>query len=1008
MAGIVGIAPAVAASTAASTGAAVASFLANIALQIAIGQVAQSLLVRKGRDDGATDDLLGLPVNNTDPGAPRIWAIGQRVRVPMQVMWQSPKVTETSPRVKGKATGITSRHTAFDCAFLLNDRFTSRLSQMIVNDGLLTWDTLNLISLRTHAMTATESAGQITLTMDSTADPDFALVFEAGDMVELAGFVVLSGPNPNGRYWEVISTTGHTSTPATLVIEPRAGQTTTSLNVTAGTAFDPASVTRIDDALVIGSADISSITYANSAITIVFAGSMHHDPSDVFRPGDSVLLHNITNGPTSAMGVFAVNATQMTLGFVSVFGALSYGGTSTDYATVEFATQPHLATAYLSSSFIPADHFYQGTETQTEDADIVAEEGSGNVSGFRGQAYQVLTEFDATNFGGVMPPMTEAVIDPDDSMTWAQAFQAVCERHGLSPSRLDTEGVNSEPFLGYYLRGPTQGARALQQLLLLKQVATQDRNGTVAFFAIDNADTVAINNGALFSDFAATVGDKPGTKLQWGEINDRDLPTRVGVRFQDPDSGYGENYIEFGLRHPSARGEENRSELDMKNVVLTKKDARNFAATVARRARINARPVAFTLPASYLHVLENDLLTFTDDEGDTHLVRVTRRDVGANLLVRIEAVVERANVQVDGSPVQSGAGSAVQIIYTAAELSGVVFDSPPVQDAWGLSPGVHAAVCAKPGSTWAGATLYMSQDGGANWQFVDTVQQEHAVGVLDTALASASPSETLGTTAITWDTTNTVDLELDSTGPLALSTLTDQDVLDGWNWFAILNGASQVVEVFGAVTVTQNTATNYTLSRLLRGVRGTWQGCAASHAAGLRVVGLPFFFPLSGKFVSLPGATANQQLAFKFVPPGKDLATVGSLGLTTTRRNASPFALRDITKSIGASPFDVTFTAAHWTRTNIDVGAVGPYPLDEPFEAYRFTLHHASGNGQAMYVRTKSAQGSGANTLRDPSVTFTAAEQTAAGYTPSASTTFYIDVQQVGQFGVSPSTYQVL
>jgi len=146
----------------------------------------------------------------------------------------------------------------------------------------------------------------------------------------------------------------------------------------------------------------------------------------------------------------------------------------------------------------------------------------------------------------------------------------------------------------------------------------------------------------------------------------------------------------------------------------------------------------------------------------------------------------------------------------------------------------------------------------------------------------------------------------------------------------------------------------------------------------------------------------------KIVPAGRSLEQVEAVGITAEWRNARPLPVRSVTKAIGGSPFDVRFTvAAHWCRQVLPLGTQPPHPMDEQFEAYRFTLWDVTGT-QIRHVRDITAEGTGSPTLRDKWVTFTAAEQTAAGYTPSGAETFHIDVQQIGTFGLSPSIKQEL
>jgi hypothetical protein len=600
--------------------------------------------------------------------------------------------------------------------------------------------------------------------------------------------------------------------------------------------------------------------------------------------------------------------------------------------------------------------------------------------------------------------MLEALIAPDPlGYTWRDACREVCEWHGLARGQVDAEGVTPDPFHGYYTRGPVSGVQALQPLLMLGQIATQERYTRLAFFDIDNADSVQIQAGSSFTDFGAAVGDSQGKPLvHWRELSDDDYPTSVAVHFQDPSSGYGPQVEHFGRRYPSASPRQNVQELRFDGVVLTRKKARNAAATIMRRARINGRMAAFDLPASYCHVLENDLLTWTDqDTGHDLTIRVTKREIGTNFIVRVEGVIERTDIAVSGSPAQGHTGVIQSPLTGAATVTGLAIDAPPVIDSYGVTPGVHLVACGTPGGTWAGCTVYLSENAGADWRVLAQLHAQHGIGVSTTALASATASEAHGTSALTWDAVSTVTVEFDNVGQAPLVTVSEAEVVAGTNWFAVLDDDHQVEEVFGARDVTQNSATNYTLDYLLRGLRGTFSGCASSHAAGSRIVYLGASYGLSGKFAAIAGLSTPRALQFKFVPPGSSLGAVDAVELETTLRNVQPFPVRDITATIGASPYDARIDWTHWTRRNLVPGATGPYPLDEPTESYDLVILDPVNALPVRIVHIRPPAGS--NTVRDRYFDYTATMQTTDGYTPSGSTTFYVQLQQVGQYGRSPA-----
>lgn len=79
----------------------------------------------------------------------------------------------------------------------------------------------------------------------------------------------------------------------------------------------------------------------------------------------------------------------------------------------------------------------------------------------------------------------------------------------------------------------------------------------------------------------------------------------------------------------------------------------------------------------------------------------------------------------------------------------------------------------------------------------------------------------------------------------------------------------------------------------------------------------------------------------------------------------------------------------------------------QQWEVYRFTLYDPTG-ATVKNVKTLSSKLSGSSRLRDRWVEYTAAEQTAAGYTPDPLETFWIDVIQVGDYDNSTSNKQEL
>lgn len=959
-------------------------------------------LLGKGKSNAQPPRLLGVPVGSNEPGAPRTFAIGRRVRVPTHILWQSEKTRDTSFR-QSKGGAVNQRSVLISAAVAVNDRVTKEIERITGNDKLIIARNRNLIAATSSEMTATESGGLLTLEAGSVEDVDFTDRFAVGDYAQLRSFGIVSGASCNVGQFSVESVTSHgASDPSTMVLKPVAGQSISGCVANGGTAAAPARVERVDDALI----GLTAGTSNDFACT--------RDATEVFAVGDEVRIL----GGADALGVpldffnvkWRVGAVSNGPGGTGFIGLVYVSGTipspgnpitqqvsDNDRLRIEFFSRPLIASGLMPSAFNPDAHYYEGSDSQSSDSIVEADVGVGLTPAFRGVAYQVLQDLAVTQFGDSLPFDLSAVVSVDVGMTWQEAVKVVCERGGVTREFVDTLDVTPAPFEGYFTRGAIPGATALMPLLIAGQLTTQERDGIICFQDTDAADVVQIENGEQFSDLGAAVGSSPSqaSKFRWSQTAIEDLPTSIGIRHQDPDNAYADGYQHFGIRNPNAGDNENRQEFDLSNLVLTRKQARNLAGTVMRRTWVNSRTVDLELPCAYLHILEGDLLTFTDDEGNDYLVRVTQRDLGTNFLVRVQAVAEQLDLAVAGSPVQTAAGVAPVTLITPPPVDGFVLDLPPIQYEHQLSRGLYVAATAPEGSQWAGCAVFVSLDSGANWTQRGAVGPIGAVGTLTSAIVPGSPADTYGATTTTYHVTF-FGIQFDNSEGVASFASVGDLVEQGVNWFAIID-PDGTTEIIAIRDVIQTSSTEFIAVNLLRGLRGTWAASAVTHPVGARIIAVDSL----AAFLSFPATTtAPVNVSVRFVPPGKDLADVESVSVVPTWRSASPFDVRKIDKSIDGVSNDATFTVENWTRTPQPIGTLPPYPLDESVEAYRLTIYDPSGN---VIVRTKtlSAAGTGSPTLVDPSFLYTAAEQTADGYTPSGSTTFWVAVQQIGDFGDS-------
>mgnify|MGYP000266953101 FL=1 len=1003
-------------------------------------------LLGDGRQQGRPTPLVGLPTTTATSGTPRVWAFGRRVRVPLHVMFQADKVREDN--VGGRKGGVanTIKRVFADCALSVNDRPTFRLLQLAANGQLVWWTDRNLVSVTTDQMTSSVVSSRLVLEMNSNFETDFADVFEVGDSVKLVGFSsdpsgshVGTGTNAGLSYWNVYDVTPHGANSSTITLEPLSGQNMgTLVSVTAGSALFPGSVTRVDSEFVANSYTCAVEPSVTGANTNDFWLQLSEQQDAAIRrttnnqggwvpitltnfqydtgSGWTTLAANTGAeiarpvGPNVALRLWRVRQRGGTFPWSA--GDLVRPNTGSLGGLIRLASDP----GYLSGMFAasPSLSFYTGAagsdpqgataelRGQVEDDIIARHKTSGEIPGFRGLAYQVLDQWDlSTYFGNQLPPIIEGIVEPDAGMSVPQALTTVLLRSGIDEAQIDVSDVPETAFLGAYIQGAVPTTTALQPLLTAYQILVQERGNQLALFSFENADAVQIENGAAFSDLGVRSGagtPNTGDKLRFTQADPADLPKSIGIRHQDPDVQFAVGYQHFAQRQPSGSPSDAEQDIDLSNLALPKKEARNLCGTIMRRTWVNGTAVELQLPVAYLEVLENDLLTVTDDEGNDHTVRVIQREVGLNMVVSIKAVVEDVALAVRGSPIQTG-GEVPTPIVQSLEPVARVLDIPGLIDAETDVPGYYVGASSPNFGVWNGAIVYESRDAGTNWSRVAVLEQQVGCGLTTTALSTTSTVAEDSSGGPYYDTVNDVTFTLDGYGPLAqMLTVTEAEVEAGWNWVHIDDGTSW--EIFGFRDVTDNGDGTWTVSHLLRGLRGTQDSARNSTKAAGASITLLFLAQQQGalQFIPVNGSAADLPVSIevKIVAPGQTLADVDAVAVDVEGWNARPFPPFSVTVDRGGSPFDAVLNVLPWSRRNNPVGALSGWALEDAQLSLELDIYDPTGT---TLQRTKTYTAPIGTDLVGVDFPYPASEQTADGYTPSGTETFIVVARQVGDYG---------
>jgi hypothetical protein len=261
----------------------------------------------------------------------------------------------------------------------------------------------------------------------------------------------------------------------------------------------------------------------------------------------------------------------------------------------------------------------------------------------------------------------------------------------------------------------------------------------------------------------------------------------------------------------------------------------------------------------------------------------------------------------------------------------------------GYRDGLHGG-----GGRWRGAVAWRLA--GTAYDLVATMPGNTAVGTVPSGLAVPA-------SYWSWDEVNTLNV-VPINGGSRIVGATEAEVLNGANLGAMVS-ASGLVEIIQHVNATVNGDGSITLSRLLRGRRGTEDAGAFSAATYLLLDG-------SQLRVTSALAALNGSESFRFPGAFETVEQVGTISRIAAGRAERPFAPVNIAGARDGSN-NLTITWVRRTRIGGEwLDLTGDVPLGEASEAYEVDVRNAS---DTATLRTITG-------LSSPSASYTAAQQT--------------------------------
>lgn len=593
--------------------------------------------------------------------------------------------------------------------------------------------------------------------------------------------------------------------------------------------------------------------------------------------------------------------------------------------------------------------FYPGNGTQNPDPVIESYLGAGNAPAYRHSCYIVIENLQLADFGNRLPNI-EVELEADTEIALSEVVQDICVKCGVDPNEISTGSLRDVNVRGFAITSSARGIDGLQPLALAYSFDVAEQGGNMRFITRGLAPRGTLELGELGAFEGGLDGTEPPEPIRFDLLPVVGLPREAVVSFSDPDRDYQRN------AQPSRRqfgDAESNLSYDLP-LTLDVNSGRQIADRMLYEAWIARRTIGTSSNDRARHMRAGDVYFVPSPAGLTR-VRLTRIMRGANRLYQIESREDDATIY-DSNAIGIAAAIPAQVIRPVGVTLAVFMDAPLLRDMDDDTGFYYSVVGLGPG--WRGANLKRSSDGGTSYFQVAALGRKSKIGTVATALGDGPVD--------IWDEVNTLTVVM-VRDDLELSSFTEGAVLNGANvaWLGDPDDPANG-EVLQFRTATLVAPFTYELSGLLRGRAGT-EFATAGHGLAETFVLLE---PATLNRSDFGPADWNQTRLYKPVSVLATEADTASQTFTNTGEGKRPLAGVH-PKGVRNGSNDLTLTWFRRSRYRQPGLGNGPVPLGEAVEAYEVDILGAS-PGAVLRTVTSST----------PSITYTAADQTADGLTP--------------------------
>lgn len=442
---------------------------------------------------------------------------------------------------------------------------------------------------------------------------------------------------------------------------------------------------------------------------------------------------------------------------------------------------------------------------------------------------------------------------------------------------------------------------------------------------------------------ARPFGSAPGVAIDQQREMDSQLPKQVLLDYIDAGRNYNKNQ-ESSIERLSSRAVNKESfELPL---VFTPDEAAQNVQTLHDRHWLERDDFAFTLPEIYNRLESADVIIAPTPYA-TYEFRLTSVNYLADGRLECTAKLNDSAIYTQVAEGGTRVLGDTTISFPGATVMHLL-DIPLIRDE-DNKPGFAGALTGKS-SGWPGGVITRSTDNGQTWNSIQGFSSHVTAGTCRDSLPAHD--------GYVIDRANTLQVDMYNSG-LTLSSITQEQMLTGKNWFAY--GVAGRWELCQYANATLETDGSYTIDTLVRGAKGTEQ-YTGTHVDGDLFI---FLSDADAAFIAANIADIQVERLYRGVTSGKNIDTVSDTAFTYAGVNLEPLSPVQLAGTIdGSDNWDLTWlrrsrlTSSWWT-TGVDA------PIGEDSESYEIDIMDGSTVVRTLTSTSEAVEYTSANQVTD-------------------------------------------